>query len=134
MNFNRIKIPLTIIILLFFVFVGYTQNKKQAEITFEKEVIDYGKITSDANARKLFKFKNTGNAPLILQKVKGSCGCVVLQYPKKPIMPGESGEIEIVYNVLKKGKISRTVTVTSNAKKRVKVLKIKGRVLKDKKS
>ena len=48
-------------------------------------------------------------------------------------MPNESAEIEIVYNVLKKGKISRTVTVTSNATEPVKVLKIKGRVLKEKK-
>jgi len=113
-------------------FVVNAQEKKPV-ITFDKEVIDYGKITSKDNARRVFKFKNTGNAPLIIHKVKGSCGCVVLDYPKKPIMPNESAEIEIIYNVLKKGKISRTVTVTSNATEPVKVLKIKGRVLKDKK-
>jgi hypothetical protein len=113
-------------------FVVNAQEKKPV-ITFDKEIIDYGKITSKDNARRVFKFKNTGNAPLIIHKVKGSCGCVVLDYPKKPIMPNESAEIEIIYNVLKKGKISRTVTVTSNATEPVKVLKIKGRVLKDKK-
>ncbi len=119
----------------FIFFIGFHtfSQEKQAEITFEQEVIDYGKIDQNANARKVFKFKNTGNAPLIIQKVKGSCGCVVLNYPKKPIMPNESGEIEITYNVLKKGRISRTVTVTSNAKQRVKTLKIKGRVVKTKK-
>ncbi len=123
------------ILFSFVLFIGFYafSQEKQAEITFEQEVINYGRIDQNANARKVFKFKNTGNAPLILQKVKGSCGCVVLKYPKKPIMPNESGEIEIVYNVLKKGRISRTVTVTSNAKQRIKILKIKGRVVKTKK-
>ncbi len=121
--------------LFFIFFIGFYvfSQEKQAEITFEQEVIDYGKIDQNANSRKVFKFKNTGNAPLIIQKVKGSCGCVVLNYPKKPIMPNESSEIEITYNVLKKGRISRTVTVTSNAKQRIKILKIKGRVVKTKK-
>jgi hypothetical protein len=120
-------------LIFFFVFsfVAVSQTEKPI-ITFEKEVIDYGKISSKDDARRVFKFKNTGNSPLIIYKVKGSCGCVVLNFPKKPILPGESGEIEIVYNVLKKGKISRTVTVTSNASEPIKVLKIKGRVLKNK--
>ncbi len=121
-----------IVFLICSMFFVFSQDKK-AVISFEKEVIDFGKITSKDNARRVFKFTNTGNAPLILYKVKGSCGCVVLDYPKKPIMPNESAEIEIIYNVLKKGKISRTVTVTSNATEPIKVLKIKGRVIKDKK-
>jgi len=119
------------ILLAFFTFIAYAQDAKP-EITFDSKVINYGKISSKDNARRVFKFKNTGNSPLIIEKVKGSCGCVVLDYPKKPIMPNETGEIEIIYNVLKKGKISRTVTVTSNAKTPVIVLKIKGRVLKQK--
>ena len=107
-------------------------DEKYPIMAFEETTIDYGKVTSESNGRRYFKFTNTGNIPLIIQKVKGSCGCVVLNFPKKPIMPNEKGEIEIVYNVLKVGRISRTVTVTANTKKPVKVLKIKGRVLKNK--
>ena len=127
-------LQLRFLFIVFFVsYISIQAQEKKSVISFEKEVIDYGKITSKDNAHRVFKFTNTGNAPLIIEKVKGSCGCVVLDYPKKPIMPNESAEIEIVYNVLKKGKISRTVTVTSNATEPVKVLKIKGRVLKEKK-
>lgn len=119
--------------LLFFLFIGihsFSQTEDFPFMEFEQETINYGKIDKNSNGRKVFKFKNTGNSPLIIHKVKGSCGCVVLNYPKKPIMPNESGEIEIVYNVLKKGRISRTVTVTSNTKEKIKILKIKGRVVK----
>ncbi len=122
---------------LFFVLLSinivFSQKEDQYPIlTFEKTTIDYGKVTSESSGRRSFNFTNTGNAPLIIKKVKGSCGCVVLDFPKKPIMPGESEEIKIVYNVLKKGRISRTVTVTANTKKPITTLKIKGRVLKDK--
>lgn len=121
------------ILYLFFIFIvvnSFSQNDKLPVMEFEQETINYGKIDQNADGKKVFKFKNTGNAPLIIHKVKGSCGCVVLDFPKKPILPNETGEINIVYNVLKKGRISRTVTVTSNAKKKIKVLKIKGRVVK----
>ena len=121
--------------ILLFLTIGFTFAQTDTTypiMTFEKTTIDYGKVTAESNARRYFKFTNMGNAPLIIQKVKGSCGCVVLNFPKKPIMPNEKGEIEIVYNVLKVGRISRTVTVTANTKKPIKILKIKGRVLKSK--
>jgi len=119
--------------ILFFLLVHFSFSQEKFPIlVFEKNTIDYGKITPKSSGRRTFKFKNKGNAPLIIQKVKGSCGCVVLNFPKKPIMPNGEGEIEIVYNVLKIGRISRTITVTSNTKKPITVLKIKGRVVKNK--
>ena len=119
--------------ILFFLLVHFSFSQEKFPIlVFEKNTIDYGKITPESSGRRTFKFKNRGNAPLIIQKVKGSCGCVVLNFPKKPIMPNGGGEIEIVYNVLKIGRISRTITVTSNTKKPITVLKIKGRVVKNK--
>ena len=127
------KFYIFIFFIIIFSSVSAQTEKEYPIMTFEQTTIDYGKVTSDSKARRYFKFTNTGNAPLIIQKVKGSCGCVVLNFPKRPIMPNESGEIEIVYNILKVGRISRTVTVTANTKKPIKILKIKGRVLKTKK-
>lgn len=127
------KLYISIVLIIIFSAVFSQETKHYPIMTFEQTTIDYGKVTSESNARRFFKFTNTGNAPLIIKKVKGSCGCVVLNFPKKPIMPNETGEIEIVYNVLKIGRISRTVTITANTKKPTTVLKIKGRVLKSRK-
>jgi hypothetical protein len=122
-----------LLVLFFLISSGiYSQEKLIPIMEFETDVINYGKINQESSGKKTFKFTNVGNAPLIIQKVKGSCGCVVMDYPKKPIMPNETGEIKITYNVLKLGRISRTVTVFSNAKKSTKILKIKGRVIKEK--
>ena len=65
--------------------------------------------------KKIFKFTNTGSEPLIIEDAKGSCGCTVPVYPKEPIKPGETGEIEVEYSPGKQqGAQSKTVTITAN--------------------
>ena len=58
------------------------------------------------------KFKNTGNEPMIISNAKGSCGCTVPQWPKEPIAPGESGEINVQFNSKNKtGAQNKRVTI-----------------------
>ena len=97
---------------------------------FEVETIDYGKIEKGSDGLRVFTFTNTGNSPLIVEKVKGSCGCTVPTKPEAPIMPGETGEIKVKYDTNRVGGFSKTITITSNASEPVKRLKVKGIVLK----
>lgn len=98
---------------------------------FEEETIDYGDIAYNSDGNRIFKFTNIGKTPLIISQVKGSCGCTVPTKPEEPIMPGKTGEIKVKYATNRVGPFSKTVTITSNASEQTKVLKIKGRVLKD---
>ena len=100
------------------------------EITFEKVVHDYGDVPFNGNGACEFRFTNTGDAPLVIQKPKSSCGCTVPSWPDKPILPGESDVIKVTYRTSRCGSFNKTVTVTSNAvKNSTVVLHIKGRVL-----
>jgi len=102
----------------------------QAKIEFETKTIDYGTIEKGSDGVRVFKFKNTGDEPLIISKVSSSCGCTIPKKPKDPILPGESGEIEVKYDTKRVNPIRKTVTVISNAKDNPTVaLKIKGIVL-----
>lgn len=96
------------------------------EISFEEEVIDYGTIDKGADGKRVFIFTNTGNEPLIISNCKGSCGCTVPTCPKEPIMPGETGEIEVKYDTQRVGSFTKSVTVTSNALTPTKSVQIKG--------
>ena len=51
-------------------------------------VKDYGKITEGQKLEVLFRFKNTGNKPLVIESVHPSCGCTVADPPKEPIARG----------------------------------------------
>ena len=100
-----------------------------AEITFEKEIHDFGTIPHAGNGTFEFKFKNTGKEPLIIANAQGSCGCTVPTYPKNvPIMPGASEVIKVTYDTKRAGNFTKTVTITSNAKTPSKVITIKGNV------
>ncbi len=107
-----------------------TQEEKGV-FKFESSVIDYGTIAHNADGVRAFKFKNVGNAPIVISNVKGSCGCTVPTKPDHAIMPGESAEIGVKYATDRIGAFSKTVTVTSNASEGTVVLKIKGKVLPD---
>ena len=100
------------------------------EIEFEKVVHDYGDVPYNGNGECEFRFTNTGDAPLLIQKPKSSCGCTIPSWPQEPILPGESDIIKVTYRTNRPGIINKTVTVTSNAVNNpTVVLRIKGRVL-----
>jgi hypothetical protein len=103
----------------------------QGELSFENDTIDYGTIAHNADGNRTFKFENTGNAPIVISKVKTSCGCTVPTYPKTAVLPGETGEIKVHYATNRVGVFSKTLTVFSNATEGNKALKIKGEVLKE---
>lgn len=100
-----------------------------AEITFDKDVHDFGNLKQGGDATTEFKFTNTGSEPLIISDSKGSCGCTVPEWPKEPIAPGKSAAIKVKYDSKRVGPINKSVTVTSNATNEAsKVLRIKGNI------
>ncbi|MDG4714660.1 MULTISPECIES: DUF1573 domain-containing protein [Winogradskyella] len=108
---------------------SFAQEKKVAKIEFKTTVIDYGTIEKGSNGVRTFEFTNTGNAPLVISNVKSTCGCTVPKKPKDPIMPGETGEIEVKYDTKRVNPIRKTITVFSNAETPTVALKIKGLVI-----
>lgn len=131
-----------ILTLLFIGFVSLSINAQEKEVEetiidpnvpifeFVADVIDYGKIEQNADGLRIFKFKNVGKSPLVISKIQSSCGCTVPKKPTEPIMPGESGEIEVKYATNRVGGFSKMITVYSNASEPTKKLRIKGTVLK----
>ena len=99
-------------------------------IKFDQTEFEYGAVEQGEKIRHVFTFSNTGNEPLIITKAKGSCGCTVPNWPKAPILPGESGEIAVVFDTKgKKGKQAKRVTITANTEPAMTFLTIKGEVL-----
>ena len=94
-------------------------EEKAAEIKFDTLSHDFGVFSADeAVVKCVFKFTNTGNAPLIINQAIASCGCTIPTYTKDPVKPGERGQIEVTYNGKGKfpGKFKKNITVRTNAK------------------
>ena len=123
------------VVLMMFVATSFsnaqTANENGPEITFEKTTHQFGEIPYGGNGTYEFVFKNTGNEPLILSQPKSSCGCTVPEWPKRPILPGDTDVIKVTYkNTDRPGSFSKYVTIFSNAKTNKEVkLYIKGKIL-----
>ena len=78
---------------------------------------DYGKITEGQKLEVLFRFKNVGDKPLVIESVRPSCGCTVADPPKEPIVPGAEGEIKGSFDSQgKSGAQHKTIYVMANTK------------------
>ena len=87
---------------------------------------DFGTISEGQEVRKVYEFKNTGEAPLIIENVRPSCGCTAPNWTKTPIPVGGTGTVEVLFN--SKGKPNaqnKTVTVTANTWPQNTVLRFK---------
>ena len=98
------------------VFGVSAQAQSGAKIEFKDKdnTIDYGTVNNTDNGVRTFIFTNTGDEPLIITNVISTCGCTVPSKPTEPIMPGQTGTIEVKYNMLP-GPIRKSMTVESNA-------------------
>ena len=102
----------------------------QGVFEFEKVEHDFGKIKEGEKAIHSFMFKNTGDAPINISSVKSSCGCTIPEWPKKPVLPGETGEIKALYNSKNRlGSFVKSITVTSNASETTTIVRIRGEVI-----
>ncbi len=96
---------------------------------------DFKTVTDGEKVMYSYRFKNTGTKPLVIVEASASCGCTVPQKPEKPVLPGETGFIKVVFD--SKGRVGpahKTVTVQSNAKPEFPTLILTGNVLAKEKS
>lgn len=91
---------------------------------------DFGEIIQGDVVKHTFVIKNTGSNNLILENVKPSCGCTALDWPKEPIAPGATAEIEAQFNSTGKlGAQHKNITITYNGEMRIAYLSFTGNVV-----
>ena len=90
-----------------------------------------GKVLLGEEVEASFHVKNTGNYPLIIAEVKGSCSCTVAEYPEDPIEPGETGEITATVRTdnAAPGALTKEVRIIANTEPSLTILQIKANVV-----
>lgn len=83
---------------------------------YDSTIYNFGDVSEGKKVKHSFKFKNTGDNPLMIARTDVSCGCTVTSYSLKPVAPGEEGEITVEFNTSgKSGHQQKNVIVHSNA-------------------
>lgn len=82
---------------------------------FEEMEYDFGAIKEGDKVSHVYKLRNTGTVPLIIQDAKPSCGCTAPDWTKTPIPPGGEGFVKAEFDSNgKPGAQNKTITVTAN--------------------
>jgi uncharacterized protein DUF1573 len=78
---------------------------------------DFGKIQEGQQLAVTFRFKNTGDKPLVIERVQPSCGCTVAEQSSAPVAPGNEGQVKATFNSQgRTGVNHKTLFVYANTK------------------
>lgn len=96
---------------------------------FETTEHDFGTLTEGQVVEYTYKFKNVGDAPLIIQGAQGSCGCTASDWTKTPVPVGGTGYITAKFDSKNQRNVqNKSVTVTANTWPKQTVLRFKAMV------
>ena len=105
-----------------------TESKKllTTEIEIKEQTISLGRFNWKEEKKAVFKIKNIGDCPLVINDVATSCGCTSVDYPKEPVRPGDSLSLQVTYKADHPEHFDKTITVYCNANPSLVRLKITG--------
>ena len=123
---RRIGLLLTLSVMT----MGVLFAQKSPNAQFEKKIHDFGTVKEEIGAvTTSFEFVNTGDAPLVIQRVTATCGCTTPKYTREPILPGDTGQVDVRYSTFRRpGNFRKNVRVYTNVPDSVFVLTVRGRV------
>ncbi len=95
------------------------------EISFREYEHDFGKVTEGEKVACIFAFENKGPGTLVINSASTSCGCTVTKFDRDPIPAGKGGSLEVVFDTGGRSGIqTKTISVQSNSREKVVILKI----------
>lgn len=78
---------------------------------------DMGKVKEGDPVDISFRFKNTGDRPLVIANASASCGCTRPEKPEEPVMPGAEGIIKARFDSKSRPDMNRkSIYVDANTK------------------
>lgn len=127
MRFFRNKAAILIPALLLASYI-YAQTGHATALEFDKTVHNFGKISVNAGEQHCsFTFTNVSDRPVVIHNILSSCGCTLPEWPRKPIMPGEKGEIKVTYlNDQGPYPFEKNITLYTSASDKPIILRISG--------
>ena len=93
--------------------------------------LDLGTIGENDGPREgEFRYVNTGTEPLLVDRIKPSCGCTAVTVMSDPTAPGDTASVRLTYNPAgRPGRFDKSVRVWMTGEEEPQVLRVKGLVI-----
>ncbi len=102
-------------LLLLLIFPSLTLGAEAPSIVVESADFNFGKVYAGMKVEHTFRFKNAGDAPLLIDRVRSSCGCTAALLSSTIVGVGEIGEIKTTFDSTRfKGPVVKTIYLYTN--------------------
>lgn len=62
------------------------------------DTVDMGRMRSGETVTRMLTLRNAGDTPLVIVDIDKTCGCVDVDYPKRPLKAGEEAPMQIEFD------------------------------------
>ena len=100
-----------------------------AGFTLDRTEHDFGQVSRGDTVTTVFKVR-AGDAPVVLLSASTDCGCTRAEFPKRPLRPGDTAQVKVVFAARDKGNFRKTVRLRLHAggREQATALVVKGTV------
>ena len=101
------------------------------KLVVDEPVFEFGPVPQGQDVRHTFQFRNIGDEPLVISKVRSSCGCTAALVSSDVLQSGQQGELKTNFDSARfRGKVDKTIYLYSNDPQiPVQKMTVKGEVL-----
>lgn len=79
-----------------------------------KQIINFGELPFKALRDTTIYISSQGSAPLLIQKVDIKCVCTKVEWPRSPIMVGDSAAIKVTFKAQERGVFYKTIYISTS--------------------
>lgn len=87
-----------------------------AVVSLRRDTFDVGRLREGERIVKEFAVRNAGRVPFVIGRVESDCGCIVSEYDRRPVAPGEAVSLDVSFDsrgyrgyVLKRVEVTTTL-------------------------
>ncbi len=132
MNKTYINIFLTLSILIFCVtvFNRFYSSGKITAVSYDKSIVDLGRVKLNKEIDLIFEIKNIGKEDLLIYDIQPDCSCILTKEKFKPIKKNDIAKIKVSYNNRNLGYFQKSITINCNIKSSPIVFTFQGKATK----
>ena len=90
------------------------EGTDSAGFTLDRTEHDFGQVSRGDTVSTVFKVK-AGDGPVVLLSATTDCGCTRAEFPKRPLRPGDTTQVKVVFAARDKGNFYKTVRLHLHA-------------------
>lgn len=105
------------------------EGTDSAGFTLDRTEHDFGQVSRGDTVTTVFRVK-AGDGPVVLLSATTDCGCTRAEFPKRPLRPGDTAKVKVIFAAKDKGNFRKTVRLRLHAggREQATALVVKGTV------